>query len=260
MLGKSYIESEQAKKETNIQVANFLETWNENTPITILELLRLIKNYENFNSILLLILQVVDKELIKSRIDNRYMCLYELIVSMLVNHFITEWFECDKDNIQAMKSYDELDVHFDFNMVPFLIWDIESESKDKEYYLKLDQPAGFYDFKKYFIEVLDKKLEENPRIQETVKIFENSQDNLLYNMAKNIAIREYMFSNDNLSCITYSPNIFVRNLVMCSWFYKMFARAQQASSHTVKNVSKLPSEIIAYMIKKYFIYSYFCLK
>jgi hypothetical protein len=253
---------EQTDRNAKIQAVKILKTWDKNTPIATLELLSLIKNYKNFNSILLLILQVVDKELIKWRIDNMYMGLYELIVTMLVNHFITEWFDCHNCKIQAIESYHELNIHFDFNEVPFLIWFLESNSKDKEY--SSDQPMDIlYDFKNYFCKVLNKKLEENPGIQEIVKIFKNSEDNLLYNMAKDIAIREHMFSNDNLSRIQYSPNMFVRNLVMFSWFYKMFVRAQQTSSHTVKNGSKLnssilnriPSEIIDYMIKKYFIYN-----
>ena len=245
MLGKSYIEREQAKKETNIQVANFLETWNENTPITILELLRLIKNYENFNSILLLILQVVDKELIKWRIDGRYMGLYDLIVSMLVNHFITEWFECYNDNIQANESYHELVDYFDYTGVPFILGVLEFEN----YEYPCEQPMGFYDFKKCFSKMLLKKLKENPIMQENP---------ILYTMARDIAIRNSLFLNNR---IPYGPNMFVRNLVMFSWFYKMFAHAQQASSHTVEskinssNLNRIPNEIIELMYKKYFIYS-----
>ena len=271
MLGVSYIQRKQAEKKTNEQVEKFLEKWNENTPIAILELLRRIKNYEDFNNILLLILQVVDKELIKQRIDCRYMGLYDLIVSMLVNHFITEWFECYNGNIQANERYHELVDDFDNDEVPFILGVLKI---DYEY--PCEQPTGFYNFKEDFSIMLLEKLkensimQENPIMRETVERFEFGTDyalacDILYTMTRDIAIRNSLFL---INRIPYGPNIFVRNLVVFSWFYKMFAHAQQASSHTVKIESKInysilnriPSEIIDFMIKKYFIYSYCCLK
>lgn len=263
MSDNSYIQRKQAEKKTKGQVKKFLEKWNENTPITILELLRPIKNYEDFNNILLLILQVVNKELIKWRIDCLYIGLYDLIVSMLVNHFITEWFECYNGNIQANESYQELVYSFDETEVPFILGVLEFE---KEY--PCEQPTGFYDFKEDFSIRLLKKLQENsimqenPIMRETVERFKFAADYalacvILYTMARDIAIRNSLFLNNR---IPYGPNMFVRNLGMFSWFYKMFAHAQQASSHTVKTESKInssilnriPSEIIDYMIKTYF--------
>jgi len=222
-----------------------------------------INKYKNTASLFLLVLQVLDEDLNEREINATCMGLYEFILTMLVNQFITEWIDycnwkqsilvnqfiterIDNDNIQPTESY------FDMEYVPFLIWFLECE-RDDEY--PLDQGKAFYDFKYDFCKMLNKKLKEDPVIDITVEYLKYAENSLLYNMAKEIAIRERMFldsgiiiyrTNDNLNRTAYDPNIIVHNLSMYYWFCKMFARAQaqQESSHTVKTGSKLNSSIL----------------
>lgn len=266
----SFIGNKKTVRNAEALAYNFLNKWDQNNNSSTQELLWLIKNYKNFNSIL--ILQVVDEELIKRKIDNMYIGLYELIITMLVDQFIIEWIDCYNCNIYAENRYTEIREDFDFSGVPFVIGYLESSLHRDDEDLP-EQPNGFYVVKKYFSEMLVKKLEENSIIQEnrimreTVERCEHAEDGILFTMARDIAIMDYMhnngfpcITNDNLIRIPYDPNMIVHNYFILSWFYKMFAHAQLELSHPVKNVSKLPSEIIDYMIKKYFKYSYFCLK
>lgn len=268
----SFIQKKKTDRNAKALADNFLNKWNQNKNSSTQELLWLIKNYKNFNSILLLILQVVDEELIKWKIDHMYIGLYELIITMLVDQFIIDWIDCYKCNIQANeKRYTEIREQLDLSGVPFVIGYLESSVYRDDEYLS-EQPVGFYNVKTYFSIVLDKKLEENSIIQEnftmreTVERCKHAEDGILFTMAREIAIMDMhnnsfpCITNDNLIRIPYDPNMIVSNLFILSWFYKMFAHAQLELSHPVKNVSKLPSEIIDYMIKKYFKYSYFCLK
>ena len=269
----SFIRNKKTDRNAKALADNFLNKWDQNKNSSTQELLWLIKNYKNFNSILLLILQVVDDELIKWKIDHMYIGLYELIITMLVEQFIIKWIDCYNCNIHANENrYTEIREEFDFSGVPFVIGYLESSVHRDDEDLP-EQPNGFYVVKKYFSRMLDKKLKENSIIQEnlimreTVKSCEHAGDGILFTMARDIAIMDYMhnngfpcITNDNLIRIPYDPNTIVPNYFILSWFYKMFAHAQLELSHPVKNVSKLPSEIIYYMIKKYFKYSYFCLK
>ena len=217
-------------------IANeFIKIWHKNQGLAIQLVTQLINKYKNSSCLLLLILQILDEDLIKWRIDNKCNGLHEFIVTVLVNQFITEWidyYNCNQsilvedfitgqinNNIQPTESYQD----FDKDRVPFLIWIIESaRSIDDEY--TLDQDTSYYEFKEDFCDELKKKLEENQILQTTIQ-FEYSENCLLFDMSLRIEVRKLLLSNiitnDNLNRSQYDPNIIVHNLSMFTWFSKM---------------------------------------
>jgi len=276
------LKNKKITEENARTIANvFIEIWRENQVLAIQLVTQLINKYKNLSCLLLLILQILDEDLIKWKINSKCIGLYEFIVTVLVNQFITEWFDyytCNQSILVKqfiterfnynIESYQDID--FDIDSVPFLIWYLESVSADKEY--GWDQPYAFYSFKNDFCEELKKKLEEDPILQTTVDIFKNSEDSLVYNMSLYIEVRKILFSNnhipyvtnDNLSRIQYDPNSMVHNLLTLKWFYKMFecSKKQQSSSQNKKRCNKrcnekssifnsLPPEIIENVLKNW---------
>jgi len=239
MSTSSFIKELKNKKitEENARtIANvFIEIWHKNQVLAIQLVTQLINKYKNSSCLLLLILQILDEDLIKWKINSKCIGLYEFILTVLVNQFITEWidyYNCIQSilveqfiteqinyNIQPTESYQD----FDIDSIPFLIWIIESErSRDDEY--PLDQGTSYYDFKKDFCDELKKKLEENQILQTTIQ-FEYSENCLLFDMSLRIEVRKLLLSNiitnDNLNRSQYDPNIIVHNLSMFTWFSKM---------------------------------------
>jgi len=71
-------------------IANvFIEIWRENQVLAIQLVTQLINKYKNLSCLLLLILQILDEDLIKWKINSKCIGLYEFIVTVLVNQFIT---------------------------------------------------------------------------------------------------------------------------------------------------------------------------